>query len=104
VTPHADTLVGPELDHPDGTDPPIALPADLARHDATAEAGALFVTASFDQAGASGTFLVDTGTNTNLALDAYWQTVQPASPRAIPADSADFTGNPLHGAYQLGSA
>lgn len=102
LTAHDAALDAATLARPTGTAAPIAISADFPTH-APSPTGVLFVAASFDAAGATGQFLIDTGTNTNLVFAEYWKNVHPVSSRSIPQDSADFQGTPLHGAYRLGS-
>jgi hypothetical protein len=92
-----------KIPRPQNVDSGVSIAALLKNVDPT-EGGVLFVNASFDDHGKTGSFLVDTGANTNLALASYWSGVHSASSRAIPLDLADYKGTPIAGAYRMGSA
>jgi hypothetical protein len=103
LVPSKGTLDAATFPHPDGVGAPVSIVAERATGEAN-EGAALFLSASFDRGGASASFLLDTGTNTNIALGSYWQRVHPASQRSVPFDLADFEGKPLVGTYRMGSA
>jgi hypothetical protein len=90
------------IPRPPGTKRPVTVSAELKNADPK-EGGVLFVSASFDDHGKTGSFLVDTGANTNLALSAYWNGIHAGSTNNIPFDLADYKGAVISGAYRMGS-
>jgi hypothetical protein len=103
LIPHQGALDARSLPHPDEVDDPIAIPAQLVAG-APPPGRVLYVDGSFDAGGTVGRFRIDTGTSFNLVLGEYWRSIEPASTRSLPLDSADALGSPLLGAFRLGSA
>lgn len=92
-----------EIPHPNTSSGGIPISAKLKAASVT-EGGVLLVNAKFDHVGKSGTFLIDTGANTNLALSGYWSAIRAASNKKVPLNLQDYAGNPIHGYYQMSSA